>query len=190
MGHDISNPTKFRQSSLYQKFEAEALRAVMAAEPIGADDITDLVMVNMKGPDYAGHAHGPASAELKETLAELDRQMTAIMALLDSKAGPGQSVVAITADHGMPGEPAPGHRHFPEDIVATIHARFDPADRKVVQYYDDAANSQIYIDTARLKERGFSLAELAAFLATQEYYAAVFTEDDVRAAQARLPGIR
>jgi hypothetical protein len=190
MGHDISNPTKFRQSSLSQKFEAEALRAVMAAEPIGADDITDLVMVNMKGPDYAGHAHGPASAELKETLAELDRQMTAIMALLDSKAGPGQSVVAITADHGMPGEPAPGHRHFPEDIVATIHARFDPADRKVVQYYDDAANSQIYIDTARLKERGFSLAELAAFLATQEYYAAVFTEDDVRAAQARLPGIR
>ena len=30
---------------------------------IGADDVTDLVMVNMKGPDYTAHAHGPASAE-------------------------------------------------------------------------------------------------------------------------------
>lgn len=190
MGHDISNPSKFRQSSLYQKFEAEALRAVMAAAPLGADEVTDLVMVNMKGPDYAGHAHGPASNELRETLAELDRQMTGIVALLDAKAGPGQSVVAVTADHGMPGEPAPGHRHYPEDIVATIHQRFDAADRKVVQYYGDSANSQMYIDTARLSARGFSLADLASFLAAQEYYAAVFTEDEVRAAQARLPGVR
>jgi hypothetical protein len=190
MGHDISDPTKFRQSSLYQKFEAEALRAVMDGTTIGADEITDLVFVNMKGPDYAGHAHGPASAELKETLAELDRQITAILALADRKAGPGRTVVAITADHGMPGEPAAGHRHFPEDIVTTIHEQFDPTDRKVVLYYDDAANSQMYIDTGRLKARGASLADLAAFLAKQEYYAAVFTEDEVRAAQTRLPAPR
>jgi hypothetical protein len=87
----------------------------------------------------------------------------------------------------MPGEPAAGHRHYPKEIVARIHERFDPADRKVVQYYDDAANSQLYIDTARLQARGFSLSDLAAFLAKQEYYEAVFTEDEVRAAQARLP---
>ena len=31
--------------------------------------------MNMKGPDYTGHAYGPDSAEIKETLAELDRQM-------------------------------------------------------------------------------------------------------------------
>ena len=190
MGHDITDPQKFRQSSLYQTFEAEALRAVMDAAPIGADDVSDLVFVNMKGPDYAGHAHGPASAELRETLTELDRQIAAILALADRKAGAGRSVIAITADHGMPGEPAAGHRHHPEDITDTIHAQFDPADRKIVQFYDDAANSQIFIDTARLKSRGFSLTDLAAFMAKQEYYAAVFTEDEVRAAQARLPAPR
>jgi hypothetical protein len=127
---------------------------------------------------------------LKETLAEVDRQIAAILALAEQKAGAGQTVVAITADHGMPGEPAPGHRHYPDTIVEAIHERFDPTDRKVVHYYNDAANSQMYIDTARLAARGFSLADLAAFLARQEYYAAAFTEDEVRGAQLRLPAAR
>ena len=99
-------------------------------------------------------------------------------------------MVAVTADHGMPGEPPPGHRHHPQDIVALIHERFDPTERKVVQYYDDAASSQLYIDTARLTARGFSLRDLAAFLAQQEYFAAVFTEDEVRAAQNDLSLIK
>ena len=63
---------------------------------VGADEVTDLVFVNMKGPDYTAHAHGPDSAELRETLAELDRQMTAYLALIDKKAGPQRSV---TVDH-------------------------------------------------------------------------------------------
>ena len=108
MGHDISNPSKFRASSLFQRFEAEAVLAVLAAEPIGADAITDLVMVNLKGPDYVGHAYGPDSPEMKEEMAELDRQMARILEAVDRKAGPGRSVVAVTADHGMPPEPAAG----------------------------------------------------------------------------------
>jgi hypothetical protein len=186
MGHDIANPTAFRASSLYQRFEAEALVAVMRQERIGADEIADLVFVNMKGPDYTGHAHGPDSAELKETLAELDRQMIAVLATLDEKAGAGRSVVVVTADHGMPGEPPAGHRHHPEDIVTVIHQKFDPAGKTLVQYYSDAANSQLYIDTARLQSLGVTLKQMAAFLEAQEYFAAAFTQDEVRAAQSAL----
>jgi Type I phosphodiesterase / nucleotide pyrophosphatase len=186
MGHDISDPTKFRASSLFQRFEAEALLAVMAQEPIGADDITDLVMVNMKGPDYTAHAHGPSSAETKETLTELDRQMTALLATIERKAGPQRSVVVVTADHGMPDEPPAGGRHYPADIVALINQKFDPAGKSVIDYYADAANSQLYVDTARLQKLGFSLKDLAAFLESQPYFAAAFTEDDVRAAQTAL----
>ncbi len=107
MGHDISNPSKFRASSLFQRFEGDALMAVLEREPIGADDITDLVMVNMKGPDYTAHAYGPDSSEIKETLGELDRQMTRVLAAIERKAGATRTVVAITADHGMPSEPKP-----------------------------------------------------------------------------------
>ena len=53
-------PTKFRHSAVFQRFEGDALAAVLEREPIGADDVTDLVLVNLKGPDYVGHAYGPA----------------------------------------------------------------------------------------------------------------------------------
>jgi hypothetical protein len=189
MGHDISDPSKFRASSAFQRFEAEALFAVMEREAIGTDEVTDLVMVNMKGPDYTAHAYGPDSAEQKETIAELDRQMARLLVLLDKKAGPRRSVVAVTADHGMPAEPAPGHRHFPDEIVAALVARFDPKgeSKALVSYYQDAANNQLYINANRLRVLGLTLEDLATFLEGQEYFAAAFTEDEVVAAQQRLP---
>ena len=89
MGHDIASAQKFRASALFQKYEAEALRAVVDESSVGADDVTDLIFVNMKGPDYTSHAHGPDSKEQAATLAELDKQIAAYLALMDKKAGPG-----------------------------------------------------------------------------------------------------
>ena len=189
MGHDITTPTRFRASSVYQRFEAEALLAVMEREPIGADETTDLVMVNMKGPDYTAHAYGPHSAEIKETLAELDRQMARLLEVLDRKAGAGQSVVVVSSDHGMPPEPRDGRRVYPDEIVNAIHQRFDPSGKALVKYYEDAANNELYIDTVRLQSLGFSLKDVAAMLESLPHYAAAFTEDDVRAAQSRLPSM-
>ena len=186
MGHDIASGSKFRASSLFQKYEAEAVLAVIDDSTVGADEVTDLVMINMKGPDYAAHAYGPDSEELKETLAELDRQMAALLALLDRKAGgPGRSVVAVTADHGTPGDSGPGRRHHTDEIISLINSRFDP-EAKIIQYYGDAANSQLYLDTARLQSRGHSLKDVAALLEGLDYFVAAFTEDEVRAAQAGL----
>lgn len=187
MGHDISSASKFRASALFQQYEAEALRAVVDASAVGADDVTDLVFVNMKGPDYTSHAYGPNSPELAATLAELDRQVAAYLALIEKKAGVGRSVLVITADHGQPAEPPPGGRVFLEDLIAQLNQHFDPTDKKVINYYDDAANNQLHLDTARLQSRGFSLRDVATFLEGLEVFEAAFTEDDVRAAQARLP---
>ena len=162
----------------------------MEQAPLGADDITDLVLINMKGPDYTGHAYGPDSPEIQATLNELDRQMTRLLELLDRKAGPGQSVVVVTADHGMPPAPRDGRRVYPDEIVAAIHARFDPEAKAIVKYYEDAANNEIFIDTARLASRGFSLKDVAAHLLALPYFTAIFTEDEVRAAYAQLSRAR
>lgn len=185
MGHDIANASRFRASSLFQKFEAEALRAVVEESAAGADEVTDLVLVNMKGPDYTAHMHGPRSKEMRETLAELDRQIAAYLVLIDRKAGPRRSVTVITADHGMPDEPPPGgRRYFLDEIIAILNRQFDPEGR-FIQYYNDAANNQLHLDTARLRSLGFSLADVARFL-ERDLFAAAFTEDEVRAAQAAL----
>jgi hypothetical protein len=185
MGHDIASASKFRASALFQRFEAEALIAVVSESTIGADELADLVFVNMKGPDYTAHAHGPDSAELRETLAELDRQITAYLEVVERKAGANRAVTVITADHGTPGEPKPGRRFHPENIVSLINKRFDREGR-IVQYYGDAANNQLHLDTARIQSLGFTLRDIAAFLEGLDMFAAAFTEDDVRAAQQRL----
>jgi hypothetical protein len=186
MGHDIASASKFRASALFQKFEAEALIAVVRESAIGGDEIPDLVFVNMKGPDYTAHAHGPDSQEQKETLAELDRQIAAYLAAVEQKAGAGRAVTVITADHGTPAEPKAGRRFYPEDIAAALHQKFDP-ERRIVQYYGDAANNQLHLDTARIQSLGFTLRDVARFLEGLEMIAAAFTEDEVRAAQTRLP---
>lgn len=186
MGHNIATAQRFRASALYQKFEAEALLAVVNESAVGADEVTDFVFVNMKGPDYTAHMHGPESKELQATLAELDRQMAAYLALIDTKAGAGRSVTVFTADHGMPGEPRPGRRFYPDQIVPLIHKKFDPEGR-IVQYYGDAAGNQLHLDTARIQSLGFALKDVAAFLEGLDMFVAAFTEDEVRAAQATLP---
>lgn len=185
MGHDIASATKFRASSLFQRFEAEALMAVVNASSIGADEVTDLIFVNMKGPDYAAHMHGPDSPELRETLAELDRQMALYLALIEKKAGPGRSLTVVTGDHGTPGDPKPWRRHHTDEIIPLVNKRFDP-EGKIIQYYGDAANNQLFIDTARLQTLGFTLKDVAAMLEALDFLAAAFTEDEVRAAQAAL----
>ena len=62
----------------------------------------------------------------------------------------------------------------------------DPEGR-IVQYYGDAAGNQLHLDTARIQSLGFSLKEVAIFLESLDMFAAAFTEDEVRAALARLP---
>ena len=186
MGHNIATASRFRASALFQKFEAEALLAVVTESTVGADEVPDFVFVNMKGPDYTAHMHGPDSKELQATLAELDRQLAAYLALIDTKAGAGRSVTVITADHGMPGEPKPGRRFYPDEIVPLIHKKFDPEGR-IVQYYGDAAGNQLHLDTARIQSLGFSLKDIATFLEGLDMFTAAFTEDEVRAAQLKLP---
>jgi len=185
MGHDVASPTTFRHSALFQRFEGDALAAVLEHEPVGADDTADLVFVNLKGPDYVGHAYGPASREMREELTELDRQVTRILEIIERKAGRGRFVVAMTADHGMPAEPPPGGRHYLDDVAKLIDQRFSPSGGSIVQYFGDAANNEIHIDTARLQALNLSLDDVAAFLKTAGPFAAVYTERDVRSAQRR-----
>ena len=56
----------------------------------------------------------------------------------------------------------------------------------MVQYFGDAANNEIHLDTAKLQALKVSLRDVAAFLEAEVPFAAVYTEDDVRA--ARRPG--
>jgi hypothetical protein len=166
------------------RFEGAGVQALLRGEPFGVDSITDLLLVNLKVADHVGHVFGPFSGAEEAAITELDRQIGEILAILEDKAGPGNYIVAITSDHGMPDEPVgPDRRHIHVELIGEINRRFDPDGPGVVLALG-GADSQIYLDHERLAELGLSTADVAAHLEKLPFIHAAYTADEVEAAGA------
>jgi hypothetical protein len=184
MGHRIDSPSAVRYSALFPAFEVDAMSTMIAREGVGVDNIPDLILMNYKCADFVGHKYGPDSDELRATLAEMDRQMARLLNALRAQAGDSY-LLAVTADHGMPSEPpSSDRRHFAPDIVDLLHQNFDPQAKTLIPSFEPE-NGQIFVDENRLGELGLTLRDLAAFLESQPFIFAVFTNADA-AAQQRL----
>ena len=68
---------------------------------LGKGKATDFLGVSYSTVDYVGHTFGPRSWEIQDILVRLDKDLGELLAYLDKKVGPGNYVVALTADHGM-----------------------------------------------------------------------------------------
>ena len=165
----------------FPAFEADAMAAMIEREPLGEDNVPDLILLNYKGADFVGHKYGPDSDELRATLGEMDRQLKRMLSALEAKVG-NDYLLAVTADHGMPSEPSsPDRRHLAPSIVDLLHEKFDPEAKQLITSFEPE-NGQIFVDEERLSHLGLTLRDLAHFLESQPFLFAVFTNDDVRSA--------
>jgi len=183
---NIDNGRVFVMTPLLARFQVDALVAMIEREGVGKDDVADLLLVNFKTPDYAGHNFGPESEEIREVLEALDDELTRVLGALDAAAGPDGYVVAVTADHGMPSEPeGTGHaRRFIREMIATIHEELDPEAGLLLYEYLDTANHQLYVDERRMDELGLELEDIAAVVENLSFVRAAFTEHEVRTKHA------
>ena len=85
MHHKIDSPAAVRYSALFPAFEADAMIAMIEREPVGEDDVADLILMNYKGADFVGHKYGPDSDELRVTLGEMDRQLARMLSCAGGK---------------------------------------------------------------------------------------------------------
>ncbi len=163
------------------------MAAMIEREPLGKDNVADLILLNYKGADFVGHKYGPDSNELRVTLGEMDRQLVRLLSALEAKVG-NNYLLAVNAHHGMPSEPSsPDRRHFAPSIVDLLHEKFDPEAKQLITSFEPK-NGQIFVDEDRLSHLGLALRDLAHFLESQPFLFAVFTNDDVRrAADAAKP---
>ena len=181
MSHRIDSAAAVRYSALFPAFEADAMTAMIEREPVGADNVADLILLNYKGADFVGHKYGPDSSELRVTLGAMDRHLARMLRALEAKVG-NNYLLAVTADHGMPSEPSsPDRRHFAQSIVDLLHERFDPEAKQLITSFEPE-NSQMFVDEDRLSAFHLTLRDLALFLESQPFVFAVFTHDDVRLA--------
>ena len=62
---------------------------------------TDFLAIGFSAVDRVGHAFGPRSHEVQDTLARLDRTIGDLLSALDTRVGRGNYVLALSADHGV-----------------------------------------------------------------------------------------
>ena len=76
-------------------------------EQLGQDDDTDVLTVSFSANDYVGHRFGPYSQEVMDVTLRTDRNIATLLDFIDSKVGLANTLVAMTADHGV--SPIPEH---------------------------------------------------------------------------------
>jgi len=85
----------------FVKFTGDATIEVIRNEELGRDAMTDVFWVEMKMPDYAGHAWNMNGPEEADVLRETDRQMQRMKETLDRQVGEDNYVFVVSADHGQ-----------------------------------------------------------------------------------------
>jgi hypothetical protein len=150
------------------RYQGELIEATIDSEPIGQDDVPDLLYINFKAPDYSGHVYNMDDVRQSEVLGSVDEEIGRLADLLAERFGPGGSALIVTADHGQcPMIDANGGvRIDPIQLEEDLQREFGTSVFGLVQ---SVAPSEIYLDPKALVDAGFTAEDVAAFLADYRY---------------------
>jgi len=167
-------------NDLLVQFAEEAL----VNENLGQDNDTDVLTLSFSANDYVGHRYGPYSQEAMDISLRVDRQIETFLDFVDSKVGLRNTIVILTADHGVAPIPEQaaalgldGARLRGEDILTAVRsaitARYNPKGTTpdptgdYIYTYDFGGrpqpafiNGNIYFNYAALQRDGVSLDEV------------------------------
>lgn len=83
------------------KFTLRFARELVERNQLGADDVTDMLMVSCSTADAIGHHFGPDSQEVMDYYLRLDEYLEEFFTYLDNKVGRDNYLVVLSADHGV-----------------------------------------------------------------------------------------
>jgi predicted AlkP superfamily pyrophosphatase or phosphodiesterase len=155
---------------------------------LGRQPGTDVLAIGFSSLDSVGHAFGPRSHEVQDTLVRLDVTIGRLLDHLDRSVGRANYVVALSADHGV--------ATIPEQLLVEGEDAGRVASTRVFQAAQQAAEKHLgpgrhvqaamYTDlyfTAgtypKLRDRPEALAEVMEAIARVPGVARVFRGDDL-----------
>lgn len=155
------NKNERAASPAFARLTGDAVVELLEKGDIGRDDIADLVWVEMKAPDSAGHAWNLVRPEVRDVLVETDAQIGRFRATMDRVVGQGRYLFVLSADHGQ--QPLPdledGWRVSTSELV-----------RDIVVHFGDVVEApspfDIYLDRAALEREGITPDDIARWLGT------------------------
>lgn len=172
--------------------------AAIDGEKLGQRNATDLLTVSFSSNDYIGHKVGPDAPEVRDMAIRVDAQLGKLFDLIDRKIGLQNTIIVLTADHGVSSTPAFNREHqMPGTYVSAgatdivrkaLNSRFGAAD-----WIEFGNNEGIYlnwktVDEFRSKNGGhvdlseiYNTAEQAILSAPELHAVRVYNREELEA---------
>lgn len=176
-------------------------RLVLTSERLGADDVPDILAINLSSNDYVGHKYGPHSLEVQDIAFRTDRQLGEFAAYVEQALGGAPWLMVLTSDHGVApvpeyaaqrglpaGRDSPGDlKQLAQQLEGVLHAHLGaPSEgRRYVQHVGDN-NVYLYRDIPELRAEKYHVAQRVVRDALLELPAVAhaFTREDLMAGTA------
>jgi hypothetical protein len=181
-----------------EMIEEFAERAVVN-EKLGSHSGTDILAVSFSSNDYVGHAVGPDDPAVRDMAIRTDRLLGKLLDFLDARAGKGNTLLVLTADHGVAPVPEvnaarnmPGGRLSAEHLVQTVTnaliKRFGPG-----KWLTQGSSSSPYLNLELIQSQKLDPAEVervaAQAAASEEHIARVYTRHEILSGEVQRDSI-
>jgi hypothetical protein len=144
------------------RYENDVALTLVQQEGYGADDVTDILLVNYKMLDVIGHKYWIDSLEARDVLRAQDNALAQLVGYLKRQVR--DFVVVVTADHGHtpPRTETGGWPVLATDASAYLNRHFEvPKGRSLVE---DSSGAGLFLDVDVAKRLGITQREMAAAL--------------------------
>jgi len=168
-------------------------------ENLGRHNSTDILAVSFSANDYVGHAVGPDDPAVRDMSVRTDRLLGKLFDFADRQAGAGNTLVILSADHGVSPVPEvnqrrkmPGGRLRGEALIAKINealsARFGAG-----KWVLSGSATNLYLDLdliAKLKLDAAQVERVAAdSMASEPHIARVVTRHELAGGRVQQDSI-
>jgi predicted AlkP superfamily pyrophosphatase or phosphodiesterase len=108
--HELGKPASATDTRFYGRWQRSPFpdqylermaEAMIDGMQLGKGPGTDFLGVSFSSLDFVGHAFGPRSHEVQDTLFRLDATVGRLLAFLDERVGKDKYVLGLSADHGV-----------------------------------------------------------------------------------------
>jgi predicted AlkP superfamily pyrophosphatase or phosphodiesterase len=179
------------QSPFGDDYLGRMAAAAVDAMHLGTQDRTDFLGVSFSMLDTVGHAFGPRSHEVQDTIVRLDATIGKLLDHLDKEVGAGNYVVALSADHGVgdiPEQATGGGRQPVAAIRTAIESALKTALGEDGPFIAAVVTNDVYFKPGvydRLKAKPEALRTAIANASALPGIARVFTSDEIAPPAAR-----
>jgi hypothetical protein len=148
-------------------------KALIEAEQIGQDEITDYLSISFSGVDAVNHFFGPSSLENEDVVLRLDRTLADLFQFIDEQVGLDKTLIVFSADHGMAEMPEyaaelgyDADRIYGDEVLAMARGASGTAfgsEELVKEFF----RPYLYLDRDAIRSKGLNLQFVATAIADE-----------------------